>query len=203
MWSTASYPRPGGYRAAFQSPTAASAISSAPVSARELITGRRLPSSRRALVGPAEESERRAQKDPEVDERRAVVDVPDVERDPLGPRQRRASVHLRPSREPRLHLEPAPLVRGVALDLVRKRRPRPDEAHVAAQDVEQLRQLVDRQTAKYAADARYAGVALVHCPTRPARFGADDHRPELEELELAAATTDAPLAIQDRPAVLE
>ena len=34
-------------------------------------------------------------------------------------------------------------------------------------------------------------------------LGADDHRPQLEEVEVLAAVADAPLAVEDGPAVLE
>ena len=45
------------------------------------------------------------------------------------------------------------LPRLIALNLVGKRWPRTDERHLAAQDVEQLRQLVERGATEEAADA--------------------------------------------------
>src|SRR5688500_7136016 len=77
-----------------------------------------LPTASLASVGSAEEGERRAEQDLQVDERRAVLDVPDVELDPLRPRQLRAAVDLRPARDPRRNLEPPALALVVALDLV-------------------------------------------------------------------------------------
>ena len=71
-----------------------------------------------ALVRAAEQGERRAREDLQVDLRRAVLDVPDVQLDPLLPGQRRAAVDLRPAGDPRLDLEPPPLARRVPLDLV-------------------------------------------------------------------------------------
>src|SRR2546430_1138564 len=62
------------------------------------------PPAGRPLVGAAEERERRARKDLQVDQRRAVLDVPDVQLDPLLPRHRRAAVDLRPAGDPRLDL---------------------------------------------------------------------------------------------------
>src|SRR5689334_22350482 len=75
------------------------------------------PAAGLPLVRAAEEGERRAQEDSQVDARRAVLDVPDVEFDPLRPRQRRAPVDLRPTGEARLDVEPAALPLGVLLDL--------------------------------------------------------------------------------------
>src|SRR3954470_24101478 len=58
-----------------------------------------MPAAGRALVRAAEERERRADQDAEVEERRPVLDVPDVELDPLRPGQLRAAVDLRPPRD--------------------------------------------------------------------------------------------------------
>src|SRR5579884_1832224 len=74
----------------------------------------RSPAPRLPLVRAPEESERRAGEDPEVDERRAVLDVPDVELDPVRPGQRGAAVDLRPAGDARLHVQP-PLLAGVVL----------------------------------------------------------------------------------------
>src|SRR5690349_16870143 len=83
------------------------------------------PAASLALVGSAEEGERRAQEDPQVDARRAVLDVPDVELDPLLPRQGGAPVDLRPAGEAGLHVEPAALALRVLLHLVAQGRPGP------------------------------------------------------------------------------
>src|SRR5437660_6927888 len=118
---------------------------------RTAVTAARLagpPPAGRALVGAAEKRERRAREDLQVDQWRAVLDVPEVQLDALLPGQRGPAVDLRPAGDPRLHVETAALSRGVALDLVGERRARPDQAHVAANHVPQLRQLVDRQTAQ-------------------------------------------------------
>ena len=66
-----------------------------------------LPAARRALVRAGEERERRPQEDLQVEPQRAVLDVPDVELDPLRPRERRAAVDLRPAGQARLDVEPA------------------------------------------------------------------------------------------------
>src|SRR4051812_49247761 len=106
-------------------------------------SGRILPATGRALVRAAEERERRLGEDLQVDQRRAVLDVPDVELDAVRPRQGGTAVHLRPAGDSREYVEPTPLALVVALDLVPQRRSRSDDAHVAAQDVPELRQLVE------------------------------------------------------------
>src|SRR4029079_9088493 len=105
----------------------------------------RLPTSRLPLVRAAEEGEGRTREDPQVDERRAVLDVPDVELDPLRPGERGPAVHLGPPGDARLHVEPVPLALVVLLDLIAERGTRADHAHLAAHDVPELRQLVERQ----------------------------------------------------------
>src|SRR5439155_23889406 len=110
--------------------------------------GRRLPAARLALVGAGEEGERRPREDLQVEPRASVLDVPEVELDPLVPRELRASVHLRPAGQARLDLEPAALARGVLVDLVAERRARADQAHVAEDDVPELGQLVEREPAE-------------------------------------------------------
>ena len=85
------------------------------------------------------ERERRAQQNLYVEPGRAVLDVPHVELDPVGPRQRRPPVDLRPARDPRPHLQTPALALRIALDLVGQCGPRPDQAHLAADDVPELR----------------------------------------------------------------
>src|SRR4051794_7393975 len=99
------------------------------------------PATGLALVRAAEERERRPEQDLQLEERRAVLHVPDVELDPVGPRQLGAPVDLRPAGDPGLDVEAVALVVVVALDLVAERGPRPDDRHVAADHVPELRQL--------------------------------------------------------------
>jgi hypothetical protein len=112
-------------------------------------------------------------------------------------------VDLRPARDPGLHLESAALPRRVALDLVRERRARPDQAHVAAHDVPELRELVEREAPQDSAGPRDPRIAFVDREARAAALRADLHRPQLQELELGSADPDAPLPVEDRAAVVE
>ena len=104
---------------------------------------------------------------------------------------------------PGLHLEAPPLTRRVTLDLIRERGAGADEAHVAAHDVPELRQLVERQPPQQPARARDARIAFVDGEARALPLRADLHRPELHELELLAVQADPPLPVEDRAAVVE
>src|SRR5262245_20491239 len=90
-----------------------------------------------------------------------MLDVPEVEVDPLVPGERGAAVDLRPARQARLHREAAPLALRVALHLVAECRTRPDYGHLSADDVPQLRQLVDRGSPEDATHACNARIPLV------------------------------------------
>ena len=89
------------------------------------------------------------------------------------------------------------------LDLAGPQRAGPDEAHVAAQDVPQLRQLVHRGGAHEAADARDARIALDRLDRPDAGFRVRPHRSELERHERRAAEPDALLPEEHRAAVLD
>ena len=138
--------------------------------------------------------------DPQVEPQRRVLEVPEVELDPLGPRQRRAAVDLRPAAQPRAGVEAEALAVGVGVDLDLDRRPRADQRHLAAQHVDEVRQLVDRGAAQERADARDPRVALVDRHARAQVLGAGDHRAQLVDLEGVALQADAALAV-DRVAV--
>ena len=109
-----------------------------------------------------------------------------------------ATVHLRPSGEPRLDLEPPALTRRVELDLRRQRRARADDRHLAAQHVDEVGHLVERDAAQQPADPRDAGVALEHRRPHPDRVGAERHRPELEQVEHPAVPAGPRLSVDRR-----
>src|SRR5437868_15533538 len=121
MWPAPSYPIPGGYRMTFHAPT--TTTNAQMLASASLARG--LPATRLALVGAAEEGARRAREDLQVDPRRAMLDVPEVELDPLGPREARAAVDLRPAGDAGLDVEPVQLPLVVLLDLIAKRGPGP------------------------------------------------------------------------------
>src|SRR3954453_15917287 len=136
----------------------------------------RSPTPGLTLVRAAEEGPRRPREDPHVEARRAVLDVPDVELDPIRPRQLGPAVHLRPAGDAGPHVQPLPLPLVVLLDLVPQRRPRPDHAPLPAPHLPELPQLLERELAQQPADARDACVAAVDREARAPRLGADHHR---------------------------
>ena len=118
---------------------------------------------------------------------------------------------------PGRHEEALEVVGLEVLGLVRDARARADERHVAAQDVDQLRQLVEARLAEPAADARdrVAAVELVErrcasgrggrAPSTRSMYvavrrvvGVDPHRPELQRRELALVLAEPRLPEEDR-----
>src|SRR5215211_4445932 len=86
--------------------------------------------------------------DAQVEAGRAMLDVPDVQLDPLLPGDPGAAVDLSPSRDAGRHVQPAALMGRVQLDLRLQGRARADDGQVAAEDVEEVRQLVEREPAQ-------------------------------------------------------
>src|SRR5437762_421062 len=91
--------------------------------------------------------------------------------------------------------------------LVHYERPWPYEAHLAEQDVEELRELIQRRSAEELSDLGDPGIGGdLEQPVRLIqrmegllpRVGVLDHRAELEHLEVLAVPPDARLTEQDR-----
>ena len=99
------------------------------------------------------------------------------------------AVNLSPPCDPALY-PVAPVVavdgRAEVADEVRPLRPRPDEAHLALQDVEELRELVDRRAAKELTDGRPAIRFALHTPGGSIRREFDDLA-RAKSLRVAAA----------------
>ena len=81
-------------------------------------------------------------------------------------------------------------------------RPRADEGHVAANDVPELRQLVDVRASQDPADAGDPVVVRLR-PLGAVALGVDAHAAELVDREAAAALAKSPLGIEDRATVVE
>src|SRR5262245_53872666 len=103
-----------------------------------------------------------------------------------------ASRHLPEAGESGLHGVPLVLPRVVAGNDLHQLGPRADEAHVAANDVPELRQLVEAPSAEEAPEIGVTriAVALVGHTTvvlhrRVAHPHVAPHRPELDHVELA------------------
>ena len=89
------------------------------------------------------------------------------------------------------------------VDLHPHGRARADQAHLAAQHVDEVRQLVEREAPQQRADARDARIALVDRQPGAHLLGAAHHRAQLEQVEVAAALADPALAVDRRAAALE
>ena len=106
---------------------------------------------------------------------------------------------------------------GVILDGVRDVRTGPNEAHVAEQDVPELRELIQAGAAQECADAGDPRVVrdLVQVAFRPVlqqrpdergvrgRVAVRAHRPELHHREAVSKSSDPLAAIDDRTLSLE
>ena len=141
-----------------------------------------------------------------------VADVDRVETELPGPRGIARSVDLRQARQSRPH-RVARIVSGNRIqthqlccspdfDLARHQWARADKAHVAAEDVDQLREFVHRGLAKHAPDPRDARVVLVGLARRKRRC-VRNHGAELQGAECRAAKAHAVLRKQHRAAVFK
>src|SRR5688572_6627552 len=77
---------------------------------------------------PAQQHARRLQHDAGVEAQRPVLDLPQVELDPLVPGKGGPAAHLRPARDAGLHREAAELAGRVLLDLRANGGTRADQA---------------------------------------------------------------------------
>ena len=163
----------------------------------------------------------RREEDLDVGPEGARPGVPEIEAHHLVEGRAAAPDHLPESREPRLGLEdPAPMPGLVLLELVRKRGSWPDQRHIPAEHVPQLRQLVEARVAKEASDRRdpwivgeFEESVLAGLVDLAARLDerADEllmepvvsvrvHRSELEHREGLHHLPDPHLSEKDRPA---
>src|SRR5262249_269373 len=109
---------------------------------------------------------------------------------------------LRPSGQPGFDQVTLGVVRDSLFKLFDEDRalwPRSDQAHLAVNDVNQLRQFVDPQLADPAAHARAARIAFAG-PDRAVRFGVHAHRTKLDDPESSIVDSDSLLFVEDRPA---
>ena len=157
----------------------------------------------RHVPGASQQGARCAGEDLQVEAQRAMLDVPDVQLDPLLPRDPGAAVDLGPPGDAGAQVQAAQLARRVELDLGGQRRPRADDPHVAAKHVEEVRQLVEREPAQQPADPCHPRVLGGHRRADADRIGALAHGPQLEHLEDHAVAANAPLPVDHRPARAE
>src|SRR5205085_5763763 len=108
----------------------------------------------------ADERREREGDDHQVAADREVLDVLALHGEPLLERQVPAAGDLHRPRQARLDREPEPLRVRVALDEIGLLGSRPDDAHLSAQDVHELRELVEARPAEKPPDARHTWVVL-------------------------------------------
>src|SRR6266536_1857922 len=95
---------------------------------------------------PARQNGRnRPQQNLQIQRRRPVVDVLQVELHPVIEIDLVPAADLPETSQARLHGEAAAVPAAVRLHLFRDRRARPDQAHVALEHIPELRQLVERE----------------------------------------------------------
>ena len=95
----------------------------------------------------------RKEEDLDIEPDAPVVYLPDVELELLFPTEAVAAADLRPAGDAGLDFVPPGLLGGVAVEVFHEERPRADEAHLPAQDVDELRQLVEAGPAEEPAQA--------------------------------------------------
>ena len=82
--------------------------------------------------------------------KRPVLDVPGVVLEALGPRDLVAALDLRPAGDPRPDGQAPTILACVVRDLLHEVGSRPDDAHLAAEDVHELGQLVEARASQEA-----------------------------------------------------
>src|SRR3954471_4190598 len=110
-----------------------------------------------------------------------------------------AVAHAVPGNRIELHQLPI----AAHLHLAGPQRPWPDEAHVAGEDIPELRQFVHRRRPHDSADPGDSRIVLRRLHRSRARLGIGNHRPEFERVERPPTQTDARLPEQDRAAVFQ
>ena len=134
---------------------------------------------------------------PNVQPQRLVVHVPHIQPEFLLPTDGVAAVDLGPAGDPWPHLMAPRLLRGVAPQVLHQKRPRPHQAHISFEDVEQLRQLIEAGGPQEAAEGGQARRVGEEGAVGTAGVG---HGAELEEQEGTAVQTGTLLAEQHRAA---
>src|ERR1039458_1026454 len=148
-----------------------------------------------------------AGEDFQVEPERPVVDVLEIELHPLVEADLVASADLPDTGQTRFHGEAAAVPRIVVLPLGWDGRPGADEAHVADENIPELRELVDAGAAQEMPERCDARVVL-HLEDRAAHlierlefraqhFGIGDHRAELVHREEASVQAAAFLSEKD------
>src|SRR5271156_1508044 len=149
--------------------------------------------------------------DHEVPGQRPGAHIFDVERNTLLIRETAAPTHLPEPGNSGQNRSVKSAARAVALKLLFNNRPRADQAHIAGEHVEKLRQFIEIRPAQKRSDSGNSRVVLqlsvakpftprirVLCKMSPEDFIAVvEHGPEFPETERPALETDASVPIED------
>ena len=129
--------------------------------------------------------------DPGIEEEGEMLDVPDVEGQAIGPVEIVAAIDLGPAGEAGADAMAKLFALGVIRQIANEQGARSHEAHVAAEDVDQLRQLVQAGGAEEGAES---GGALGIGEHAAVGGGLGEHRTEFHEREGGAVEAGAGLA---------
>ena len=108
----------------------------------------------------AEEGKRRSEEEPEIEAERPSAHVGDVHLERLAEGRVGARGHLPQPGQALRHEEPVEMVGLKELGFVLDAGARTDERHLATQDVDQLRELVEARLAQQAPERRHVRVAV-------------------------------------------
>src|SRR5438552_313130 len=105
--------------------------------------------------------------------------------------------HLSPPRQSGRNQMPQFIMWNLLTELFDKLRPLgpgADQRHVAAQDVDQLWQLIEPSASKKCPHTCYAGIPMT-CPHRAVSLGVLSHRPEFENPKWSPISAHADLPV--------
>ena len=109
----------------------------------------------------------------------------------------------RPAGHSRPEIKSPAFCRSAVRGFARHPGPRADNAHVALEDIEQLRDLVQSPFAQPAPDRRDAIIVLGYSRPIPDRFSSDHHRAEFVTTKLLPIPSHTILHEQDRAAIIQ
>src|SRR5215217_3281568 len=142
---------------------------------------------------------------PEIEADRPVGDVLEVVRELLRPRLLATHARLREPGEPGPDDETLPVLGNLLGELLEERRtdrPRPDDGHVAAEDIPELRYLVELRRTEPTSQTRDlrlgADRELLPVVGTETRLGVSLERPVLEHVEDAPVPPDPQAAVEER-----
>src|SRR5439155_14790459 len=147
--------------------------------------------------------------DQQIEQERMVLDVEKIVLEFLDRLFQIAAIgvaYLRPAGEPGLDAVPDRVERDLLGKRADKRGPlgsRTDEAHLPAQDIDQLRQLVNARMAHESPHRGNARIVDARPGRPPVLFGVLGHAPELEQREFVPMPSDPFLPVNDRGATIK